>query len=135
MSTAQPALRVSQALRERWARKAPPAPRVQQGPPDVREAADEMLERKRMMKPSTADQIEGKLHELKGQAKVKAGQIVNNPNLEAEAKANNLPANSRPKVGRLRRCLRSSATVGAHSGDHYDTVPRGCTTSKGRIKC
>ena len=31
------------------------------------------------MKPSTKDQIKGNLHEMKGKAKEKAGQVTNNP--------------------------------------------------------
>ena len=33
------------------------------------------------MKPSTKNQAKGKLHELKGKVKEKAGQVTNNPNL------------------------------------------------------
>jgi hypothetical protein len=33
----------------------------------------------KLMKPSTNDQIKGKLHELKGKTKEKAGQLTNNP--------------------------------------------------------
>jgi hypothetical protein len=33
------------------------------------------------MKPSTTDQIKGKLREMKGKAKEKAGQVTSNPNL------------------------------------------------------
>ena len=35
------------------------------------------------MKSSTTDQVAGKLHEIKGDLKLKAGQVTNNPNLEA----------------------------------------------------
>jgi hypothetical protein len=31
-----------------------------------------------MMKPSTADKVEGKFHEVKGKVKEKAGQVTNN---------------------------------------------------------
>jgi len=51
------------------------------------------------MKPSTKDQIEGKLHEMKGKVKEKAGQITNNPNLAAEGqneKRRQSPKESRP---------------------------------------
>jgi uncharacterized protein YjbJ (UPF0337 family) len=34
------------------------------------------------MKPSTKDEIKGTLHEVKGKLKEKAGQIINNPDLE-----------------------------------------------------
>ena len=37
-----------------------------------------------MMKPSTTDQAEGKFHEVKGKIKEKAGQLTNNPRLQAE---------------------------------------------------
>ena len=56
-----------------------------------------------MMKPSTADQIEGKLHELKGQAKVKAGQIVNNPALEAEGLSEQLAGKLQTKIGQIKK--------------------------------
>ena len=36
------------------------------------------------MKPSTKDELEGKLHEAKGKAKEKIGQVTNNPNLETK---------------------------------------------------
>jgi uncharacterized protein YjbJ (UPF0337 family) len=36
------------------------------------------------MKPSTTDQIQGKLHELKGKTKEQAGKLMNNPRLAAE---------------------------------------------------
>lgn len=36
------------------------------------------------MKQSANDQIEGKFHEIKGKVVEKAGQVTNNPNLEAD---------------------------------------------------
>ena len=33
------------------------------------------------MKPSTKDELEGKLHEAKGKVKEKIGQVTNNPDL------------------------------------------------------
>ena len=36
------------------------------------------------MKPSSKDKAEGKFHEMKGKVKEKAGQLTNNPSLEAE---------------------------------------------------
>ena len=59
------------------------------------------------MKPSTKDQVEGKLHEVKGKVKEKAGQVTNNPNLAAEGQDEKLAARSRRKSGRLKRCLKS----------------------------
>ena len=36
------------------------------------------------MKSSTQDQVEGKVHAAKGQVKETVGELINNPNLEAE---------------------------------------------------
>ena len=36
------------------------------------------------MKPSSSDKAAGKLHEVKGAIKQKAGELTNNPNLEAK---------------------------------------------------
>ena len=53
------------------------------------------------MKPSTKDQIQGKLHELKGTAKQKAGQATNNPNLEAKGQSEKLTGKIQKKVGQI----------------------------------
>ena len=37
-----------------------------------------------MMKPSTEDRTTGKLHEVEGAIKQKAGELTSNPNLEAD---------------------------------------------------
>ena len=39
------------------------------------------------MKPSTEDKTTGKLHEVKGAIKQKAGELTSNPNLEADGRA------------------------------------------------
>jgi uncharacterized protein YjbJ (UPF0337 family) len=36
------------------------------------------------MKPSTKDEVAGMVHEVKGKVKEKAGQLTNNPDLEAD---------------------------------------------------
>ena len=36
------------------------------------------------MKPSTKDELEGKLHEAKGKVKETVGHVTNNPSLETE---------------------------------------------------
>lgn len=55
------------------------------------------------MKPSTKDQIEGQLHELKGKVKEKAGQITTNPDLEAEGLAEKLVGKIQKKVGQIEK--------------------------------
>jgi uncharacterized protein YjbJ (UPF0337 family) len=57
------------------------------------------------MKPSTTDQIQGSLHELKGEAKKKAGQLTNNPNLEADGKDEKLAGKIQKKVGQIEKVL------------------------------
>lgn len=55
------------------------------------------------MKSSTKDQLEGKLHELKGQAIKKAGQVVNNPRLAAEGEDEQLAGKIQKKVGQIEK--------------------------------
>ena len=57
------------------------------------------------MKPSTKDQIEGKLHEVKGKAKEKVGQVTNNPDLAAEGQAEKLGGKVQKKVGQIEKVL------------------------------
>ncbi len=56
-----------------------------------------------MLKPSTKDQITGKLHELKGKAKEKAGQVTNNPNLADEGQAEKIAGVIQKKVGQIEK--------------------------------
>jgi uncharacterized protein YjbJ (UPF0337 family) len=53
------------------------------------------------MKPSTTDQVNGKLHEVKGVIKEKAGQFVNDPDLETEGQAEKLTGKVQNKVGQI----------------------------------
>jgi uncharacterized protein YjbJ (UPF0337 family) len=57
------------------------------------------------MKPSTNDQIKGKIHELKGKAKEKAGQITNNPRLTAEGQNEKLAGKIQNKIGQVEAVL------------------------------
>jgi uncharacterized protein YjbJ (UPF0337 family) len=53
------------------------------------------------MKPSTTDQITGKLHELKGKTKEVAGQLTNNPALAAEGQDEKLAGKIQKKIGQV----------------------------------
>lgn len=53
------------------------------------------------MKPSTKDQIKGKLHEMKGKAKETAGQVTNDPNLEAEGQGEKIAGKIQEKIGQV----------------------------------
>jgi uncharacterized protein YjbJ (UPF0337 family) len=55
------------------------------------------------MKPSTNDQIDGKLHEIKGAMKQMAGEITNNPDLAVEGQAEKLVGTVQQKAGQLRK--------------------------------
>ena len=55
------------------------------------------------MNSSTNDQVTGKFHEVKGKVKELAGQIVNNPDLEDEGKAENLGGKFQKKVGQIEK--------------------------------
>ena len=54
------------------------------------------------MKPSTKDQIRGKFHEVKGKVKEKAGQAINNPDLESEGRSENLAGKFQRKMGQIK---------------------------------
>jgi uncharacterized protein YjbJ (UPF0337 family) len=55
------------------------------------------------MKPSTQDQTEGKLRELKGKVKEKIGQVTNNPNLAARGQDEKLAGKIQKKVGQIEK--------------------------------
>jgi uncharacterized protein YjbJ (UPF0337 family) len=55
------------------------------------------------MKPSTKDQIKGKLHEAKGSVKEKVGQRTNNPGLTAEGQDEKLAGKVQKKVGQIEK--------------------------------
>jgi len=57
------------------------------------------------MQPSTKDQMEGKFHEVKGAVKEKAGQVINNPDLEAEGQAEKLTGKVQNKIGQIEAVL------------------------------
>ena len=55
------------------------------------------------MKQSTTDQIKGKIHELKGTAKEKVGQIANDPDLTAEGQGEHIAGKVQKKIGQLEK--------------------------------
>jgi uncharacterized protein YjbJ (UPF0337 family) len=57
------------------------------------------------MTQSTKDQTEGTVHKVAGAVKEKAGQILNNPRLEAEGKNENLHGKVQKKVGQIEKVL------------------------------
>jgi uncharacterized protein YjbJ (UPF0337 family) len=53
------------------------------------------------VKNSIKDQMEGKLHEVKGTLKQKAGQLINSPDLEQEGLVEKTAGNVQKKVGQI----------------------------------
>jgi uncharacterized protein YjbJ (UPF0337 family) len=49
------------------------------------------------MKPSTENEIAGKVHEVKGKIKEKVGQLTNDPDLEAEGIGEKIAVQSKRK--------------------------------------
>jgi uncharacterized protein YjbJ (UPF0337 family) len=70
---------------------------------DPAHTAVERKEEKKMMKPSTNDQIEGALHEVKGKVKEVAGQVAGNPDLEAEGQGEKIVGKVQKKVGQIEK--------------------------------
>jgi len=55
------------------------------------------------MKESTKDEVQGKLHQAKGKIKEKAGQMTDNPNLEAEGTEEEVEGKIQNKVGQIKK--------------------------------
>jgi uncharacterized protein YjbJ (UPF0337 family) len=59
----------------------------------------------KLMKDSTKDQLEGKLHETKGKIKEQAGKLTNNPDLEGEGLDEKLGGKIQKKIGQVEKVL------------------------------
>ena len=57
------------------------------------------------MKPSTTDQAQGKLHEVKGDVKEKIGQVTGNPDLTNEGQAERIAGTVQKKIGQVEKVL------------------------------
>jgi uncharacterized protein YjbJ (UPF0337 family) len=55
------------------------------------------------MNSSTKDQVEGKLHEIKGDIKKRAGRITDNPNMEAAGQSEKFKGQVQKKVGQIEK--------------------------------
>jgi len=55
------------------------------------------------MKPSTKDNLEGKMHQVKGTVKEAAGKLVGNPNLETEGKVEKIGGIVQEKIGEMKK--------------------------------
>jgi len=57
------------------------------------------------MKRSTKDQAEGKFHEAKGKVKETAGKLIDDPDLEAEGKAEKITGKLQDKIGQVEKVV------------------------------
>ena len=57
------------------------------------------------MKPSTKDNAEGKMHQVKGMIKEAVGNMVGNRELEAEGKIENLDGKIQEKLGQVEKVV------------------------------
>jgi uncharacterized protein YjbJ (UPF0337 family) len=57
------------------------------------------------MKPSTKNEVEGKLHEVKGTVKEKVGHLTNNPNMEADGAGEKVAGKVQKKVGEFEKAV------------------------------
>jgi len=61
--------------------------------------------KEKYMKPSTKDQVKGKLHEEKGKLKEAVGKVTNNPDLKAEGQDEKFAGTVQKKVGQIEKVL------------------------------
>ena len=57
------------------------------------------------MKSSMKDKVEGTFHEAKGKVKEVAGEITDNPNLEAKGKDEKIAGKVQEKIGEIEKVL------------------------------
>jgi len=57
------------------------------------------------VKPSTENEIAGKVHEVKGKIKEKVGQLTNDPDLEAEGIGEKMGGKVQQKIGQVKKIL------------------------------
>ena len=58
-----------------------------------------------MMKPSTDNKATGKFHEVKGAIKQKTGELTENPNLEADGRAEKNAGKVQKAVGKIEKAV------------------------------
>jgi len=56
-----------------------------------------------VMKTSTKDQVEGRYHQVKGKVKEVAGELSDNPKLEAEGIGENMAGKVQEKIGQVKK--------------------------------
>jgi len=57
------------------------------------------------MKPSSKDEIAGKIHEVKGAVKEKVGKLTKDPDLETDGKVEKVAGRVQKKIGQVKKVL------------------------------
>jgi uncharacterized protein YjbJ (UPF0337 family) len=57
------------------------------------------------MKPSTKDEIAGRVHEVKGKIKEKLGELTNDPDLEGEGIGEKIGGKIQKKIGQVEKII------------------------------
>jgi uncharacterized protein YjbJ (UPF0337 family) len=57
------------------------------------------------MEPSTKDEIAGRVHELKGTIREKAGELTNDPDLEGEGIVEKIAGKIQKKIGEVEKAM------------------------------
>lgn len=57
------------------------------------------------MKPGNQNELEGKIHEVKGAIKQKVGQLTNDPNLEGEGLGEKIAGTVQKKIGQVQKVI------------------------------
>jgi uncharacterized protein YjbJ (UPF0337 family) len=60
------------------------------------------------MRPSTNNEIAGKVHEVKGKIKQKMGQLTNDRRLEAKGVVENIGGKIQKKIGQVQKAVRKA---------------------------
>jgi uncharacterized protein YjbJ (UPF0337 family) len=63
------------------------------------------IQKENTMKQSTKDNVEGKMHQVKGKAKEIAGKVMDDHELEAEGKVENLGGKAQEKLGEVKKVV------------------------------
>ena len=67
------------------------------------------------MKPSTDNEIAGKVHEVKGKIKEKVGQLTNDPDLEGAGIGQKIAGKIEKKIGQVQKAVES---IESEEGSH-----------------
>jgi uncharacterized protein YjbJ (UPF0337 family) len=74
-------------------------------PTRVKSYATTARRKDKVMKPSTQDQTEGKLHEVKGKVKEEVGKVTNNPDLKISGEAEKKAGKVQKWIGRAEKAV------------------------------